>query len=225
MTGIVASECNLSVEGRAVQGLILTPRNPIALFVFAHGAGAGMNHPFMEQMSQSLWHRSVATLRYNFPYMQGGLKRPDPEPLLFATVRAAVVRGGAILPDVPLFAGGKSMGGRMTSSAQSSEPLPSVRGIVFLGFPLHPPGKESTERADHLKKVDVPMLFVQGTRDTLANLSLLQPVVNSLKGIATLEVIDGADHSFHVLRGSGKTDDEILEGIAATIADWCGGLA
>jgi len=205
---------------RRVSGLFLRPDHTDVLFVFGHGAGAGMSHSFMESVSQKLAKRGVATLRYQFPYMEQGEKRPDARPVLLATVRSAVEAAHALDDSLPLFAGGKSMGGRMTSLAASEEPLPGVTGIIFLGFPLHPPGPPSSERAHHLKAVDVPMLFLQGTRDKLADLGLLKPVVEQLGALATMNVIEGADHSFHVLRSTGKSDDEVLEEVSDIVRRW-----
>jgi len=203
-----------------VGGLLVQPENANSLLVFAHGAGAGMKHPFMEQMSRALAENGVATFRYQFPYMERNSKRPDPRPILLATVRSAIAAAHKELADLPLFAGGKSMGGRMTSMAAAELPLESVKGIVFFGFPLHPAGTPSTERAEHLSKLHVPMLFLQGTRDSLADLSLLKPVCERLGERSTLRVIEGADHSFHVLKSSGKPDSQILDELAAAVAEW-----
>jgi len=195
---------------RRVTGLYLRPDNADALFIFGHGAGAGMTHPFMDSMAHRLARCGIATLRYQFPYMEHGGKRPDARPLLLQTVRSAVEAGRTLRDSLPLFAGGKSMGGRMASLAAAERQLPGVEGIVFLGFPLHPPGSPSSERARHLKDVEVPMLFLQGDRDKLGDLTLLKPAIRKLGKRATLRVIEGADHSFHVLRSTGKDDDEIL---------------
>ena len=203
-----------------VGGLLVRAENANSLLVFAHGAGAGMKHPFMEQMSRGLAANGIATFRYQFPYMERKSRRPDPKPILLATVRSALSRAQEELPDLPLLAGGKSMGGRMTSMAAAESPLAKVRGIVFFGFPLHPAGAPSTERAEHLYKVSVPMLFLQGTRDSLADLSLLTPVCTKLGERASLHVVDGADHSFHVLKRSGESDEKILEELAAVVAGW-----
>jgi predicted alpha/beta-hydrolase family hydrolase len=193
------------------------PQGAWALYVFAHGAGAGMKHAFMTAMSQALHAEGVATLRYEFPYMEEGKRRIDPPAVLHARVREAVTRASA--EGLALFAGGKSMGGRMTSQAQALEPLPGVRGLAFVSFPLHPAKQPGTRRAEHLSQVRLPMLFLQGTRDELADLSLLQPIVAGLPG-AKLHVVEGADHSFHVLKRSGRTDAEVLREVAQTMAAW-----
>ena len=206
--------------GIDVSTLLLQPARQTALYVLAHGAGAGMQHPFMESIAQRLAARGIGTLRYQFPYTEQGSRRPDPEPLLLATVRAAVTAGREAAGRVPVLAGGKSMGGRMTSRAAASEPLPGVAGLVFLGFPLHPAGQPSISRAEHLSRVDIPMLFLQGTRDTLADLTLLGPVVERLGDRATLRVIEDADHSFHVLKRSGRTDEQVLDELASATAEW-----
>lgn len=203
-----------------VGALLMLPADASRLLVLAHGAGAGMRHAFMESIAARLASRGVATLRYQFPYMERKIGRPDPRPLLFATVRAAVAAAAQAVPGVPLLAGGKSMGGRMTSMAAAEEPLEGVKGIAFFGFPLHPAGKPSTERGGHLTGVTVPMLFLQGTRDALADLDLLRPITDALGGRATMHVIDGADHSFHVLKRSGRTDADVLDELAATVASW-----
>lgn len=190
--------------------LTVEPPNARAAFVFAHGAGAGMRHPFMESMANGLAARGIATLRFDFPFMAKGSKRPDPPAVAHASVRAAADDASRRWPGLPLFAGGKSFGGRMTSQAQAIAPLPGVKGLVFVGFPLHPPDKPSTQRADHLRDVRVPMLFLQGTRDSLAQLPLMESVVSALGARATLEVQEGADHAFHVLARSGRTDAEVM---------------
>src|SRR5207244_1482266 len=180
-----------------------------ACYVLAHGAGAGMTHPFMAAMANGLDERGIATLRYQFPYMEQRSKRPDVPKVAHAAVRAAVLEAGRLLPNTPLFAGGKSFGGRMTSQAQAASPLPGVRGLVFLGFPLHPAGRPSDERAKHLFEVQIPMLFLQGTRDGLADLNLLEPLCKRLGSRATLKPFEGADHSFHVPARSGRKDSEV----------------
>jgi len=190
------------------------------LLVLAHGAGAGMSHPFMEMLAGELAEAGVATLRYQFPYMEERRRVPDAPAVLTATVVAAVRAAAEAAPGLPLLAGGKSMGGRMTSQAAAQRPLDGVRGIVFFGFPLHPPKQPGTKRADHLAKVTVPMLFVQGTRDTFADLKLLRPVCAKLGSRATLHVIETADHSFHVLKSSGRSDVEVLRELAEAAAAW-----
>ena len=200
-----------------VSALVMRPPDARAVLVIGHGAGAGMRHAFMDAVARRLAARGVATLRYQFPYMENGRRRPDPRPILFATVRAAVATARARMPDLPLFAGGKSMGGRMTSMAAAASPLQEVRGIVFLGFPLHPAGRPASDRAAHLSKVSVPMLFLNGTRDKLAELELLEPVCGDLGSLARLHVVDAADHSFHVLKRSSRTDDEVLDELADAI--------
>ncbi len=197
-----------------VSGLLVRPDDARWLLLFAHGAGAGMRHPFMERMARELGRRSVATLRYQFPYMEAGSRRPDYQPKLLATVRSAVAEARRLAPDLPLFAGGKSMGGRMTSLAASMEPLEGVTGLIFFGFPLHPAGKLGVERAEHLGLVDLPMLFLQGTRDRLADLELLEPVCDGLGVAARLHVVDGGDHSFGVLKRSGRSEDEVMAELA-----------
>ena len=208
----------------AVSALLIQPANAIAAFVFAHGAGAGMAHGFMEAVATGLAARGIATLRYQFPYMERGSRRPDPAPILEATVRSAVDAAAGIAGDLPLFAGGKSMGGRMTSRAASEEPLAEVRGLVFYGFPLHAAGKPGIERAEHLERVTVPMRFLQGSRDRLAQLDLLAPLVERLGARAALHVIDGADHSFHVPARSGRGDAEVLDELAEETARWAAAL-
>ena len=189
-------------------------------FVFAHGAGAGMAHPFMAALARALVQRDVATLRYQFPYMEQRAKRPDRPPVAHATVRAAAAAATAALPGVPLIAGGKSFGGRMTSQAQALAPLPGVCGLAFIGFPLHPPGKPADERAAHLTDVQLPMLFLQGSRDELADLALLRPVVARLASRATLEVFEGADHGFHVLARSGRKDADVRADLVDRFVAW-----
>ena len=193
----------------------LLPAGARALFVFAHGAGAGMRHPFMEGTALRLAGQGVATMRYQFPYMDRGSRRPDPPSVLISTVRAAVETARRSELQLPLIAGGKSMGGRMTSLAAAEEPLPGVRGLVFMGFPLHAAGRPSSDRGAHLAGVQLPMLFLQGTRDKLADLELLRPVCSELAERARLHVIDEADHSFHVPKRSGRSDSDILDELAA----------
>jgi predicted alpha/beta-hydrolase family hydrolase len=207
-------------RGDRVSALLVRPPDASLLYVLAHGAGAGMRHPFLEAMAQTLGERGIATLRYQFPYMEKRVRRPDSPAVAEAAVRAAVEEAGRLAPGVPLLAGGKSFGGRMTSSAQANAPLSGVRGLVFLGFPLHPPGRPSDARAEHLSRVDVPMLFLQGTRDDFADSRLLGRVVQRLGKRATLHVVEGADHSFHVLKRSGRTDADVLDVLAQAIENW-----
>jgi predicted alpha/beta-hydrolase family hydrolase len=216
----------IAVEGsRAVSALLTRPATPVAAFVFAHGAGAGMTHRFMDNVATGLAVRSIATLRYQFPYMEHGGKRPDVPAVAQATVRAAVAAAAAKLPGLPLIAGGKSFGGRMTSQAQARKPLPGVRGLCFFGFPLHPAGKPATERGAHLAAIAVPMLFLQGTKDALAEVDLIAPLVESLAPRATLHLVAEADHSFHVPARSGRKDTEVLEEILDVFAAWVAALA
>jgi predicted alpha/beta-hydrolase family hydrolase len=203
-----------------VSALLLRPDHAWAGYVLAHGAGAGMRHSFMERVALALAQRGLATLRYQFPYLEQGGRRPDPPGVLEATVRAAAATARELLPGLPLVAGGKSMGGRMTSGAMARRPLEDVRGIVFLGFPLHPPKQPGNARAEHLARVHTPMLFLQGTRDALADLGLITGVCTGLGPRATLHVVDGADHSFAVLKRSGRTDDQVMGELADTITDW-----
>lgn len=213
----------LSIEvksGLRVSALLQLPSRARACFVLGHGAGAGMAHAFMADLATALDSRDIGTLRYQFPYMESGSKRPDPPALCHATVRAAVEEARRQAPDVTLIAGGKSFGGRMTSQAQAAQPLPDVRGLAFVGFPLHPAKKPSVARATHLSDVTLPMLFLQGTRDALADLTLLEPIVDKLGTRATLQRIEGADHSFHVLARSGRNDREVMEELADAVASW-----
>src|SRR5438034_10454311 len=203
-----------------VSGLLLRPDGARLLYVLAHSAGAGMRHPFLEVVAQRLAERSIATLRYQFPYMEQRGRRPDPPAVAAATVRAAVIEAARVAPGLPLVAGGKSFGGRMTSTAQAEQPLPGVRGLVFLGFPLHPPGRPGDSRAEHLARVQIPMLFLLGDRDELADLQLLKAVVAGLGERATLHLLQGGDHSFHVLKRSGRTDADVMGEIADAIAEW-----
>jgi uncharacterized protein len=207
-----------------VSALLSRPTKARWLLVLAHGAGAGMSHPFMAKLAQELADVGVATLRYQFPYMEERRRVPDAPAVLTATVRAAVRAGAEAAPGSALLAGGKSMGGRMTSQAAAESPLDKVRGLVFFGFPLHPPGRPGTKRAGHLAKVTAPMLFLQGTRDTFADLKLLRPVCAKLATLATLHVIETADHSFHVLKSSGRTDEQVLRELAETVASWADGV-
>ncbi len=207
-------------EANNVSALLQVPPRPRACLVLAHGAGAGMEHPFMTAVADGLDERGLATLRYQFPYMERGSRRPDSPPLAHATVRAAVAQAAQSMPGVPLLAGGKSFGGRMTSQAQALSPLPGVTGLVFFGFPLHPAGKPATSRAEHLLKVQVPMLFLQGGNDTLASAPLIEEIVASLKDRATLRMFEDADHSFHVPRRSGRSDAEIAAQMLDAVASW-----
>jgi predicted alpha/beta-hydrolase family hydrolase len=207
-------------ETHRVSGLLLAPPRASACYVLAHGAGAGMTHPFMEAVATELGERGIATLRYQFPYMEQRAKRPDAPALAQATVRAAVAEAGRQVAKLPLIAGGKSFGGRMTSQAQAAAALPGVRGLAFLGFPLHPAGKPSDERAKHLFDVQVPMLFLQGTRDALADLALLQPLVNRLGKRATLKLFQDADHSFHVPARTGRKDPQVRREVLDALAAW-----
>jgi predicted alpha/beta-hydrolase family hydrolase len=211
----------ISIDGgRSVSGLMQHPDGARICLVLAHGAGAGMAHPFMAAVAAGLAARGVATLRYQFPYMERGAKRPDSPAVAQAAVRAAVAEAARLAPGLALYAGGKSFGGRMSSQAQAESPLPGVRGLAFLGFPLHPPGKASDERGKHLSGVSVPMLFLQGTRDDFADLSLLRPLVGRLGERATLRLLADADHSFHVPARSGRKDPEVLDELLAALAGW-----
>ncbi|GAM98786.1 predicted hydrolase of the alpha/beta-hydrolase fold [alpha proteobacterium U9-1i] len=217
-----ARNVTIPVGGERTSGLLLRPQNAKALYVFAHGAGAGMTHKAMASNADGLAARGIATLRYQFLYMEKGGKRPDPPKLAHVAVRSAVAEAALLAPDLPLFAGGRSFGGRMTSQAQAESPLPGVIGLAFLGFPLHPAGKPGAERADHLSRVSIPMLFVSGTRDALAELNLLQPAVAGLGKRATLKLIDHADHSFNVLKSSGRTSTEAEAEALDAFAAWVG---
>jgi predicted alpha/beta-hydrolase family hydrolase len=208
----------------SVSALLLRPDNARACFVFAHGAGAGMSHPSMETVATGLGDRGIATLRYQFPYMENGSRRPDAPAVAHAAVRAAVKEAARCCAGLPLIAGGRSFGGRMTSQAQALAPLNGVRGLVFLGFPLHPAGKPSITRAAHLSELKIPMLFLQGTRDDLAELKLLEPVVKSLGALASLHVVQEADHSFHVLKRSGRKDVDVMSEVLDVFAAWAGDI-
>jgi uncharacterized protein len=207
-----------------VSGILLRPPDAWATYVLAHGAGAGMRHRFMDSIAQALAERGVATLRYQFPYVEAGSRRPDPPGVLEATVRAAAAMAGEIAPELPRFAGGKSLGGRMTSNAMARRPLEEILGLVFLGFPLHPAKQPGVARAEHLDRVEAPMLFLQGTRDELADLALVTQVCGRLGPKATLHVVDGADHAFAVLKRSGRTDTDVMKELAHTTAEWCGAI-
>ena len=218
-----ASAEPLTIElnnAQRVSGLLMVPPGARTCYVLAHGAGAGMAHPFMAQISAGLAERGIASLRYQFPYMERRAKRPDPPPLAQATVRAAAAEAARRLPVFALIAGGKSFGGRMTSQAQAAAPIAGVRGVAFLGFPLHPAGKPSDERARHLADVRVPMLFLQGSRDALADLTLLRPVVERLGERASLRVFENADHSFHVPARSGRRDADVMSEMLDALAAW-----
>ncbi len=207
-------------EAGEVSALLLRPRGAWCLYVFGHGAGAGAEHPFMNAVAEGLGRHGVATLRYQFPYMEQGRRAPNPAPILVATVRSAVREASSLVPDLPLLAGGKSMGGRMTSTAAAARALPGVRGLAFFGFPLHAAGRASADRGSHLAEVHLPMLFLQGTRDRLADLSLLEPLVLGLGPEPTLHVVDGADHGFHVPKRSGRTDESVLEELCGAFTAW-----
>src|SRR5882757_4343857 len=223
---MTAQSLKLDIANAAsVSALLLRPDNARACFVFAHGAGAGMAHPFMETVATGLCDRGFATLRYQFPYMERGSKRPDAPAIAHAAVRAAVKEAAQRCAGLPLIAGGKSFGGRMTSQAQAIAPLPGVRGLAFLGFPLHPPGKPSTSRAAHLSGVKIPMLFLQGTRDDFAEMTLLEPVVKGIGGLASLHVVQEGDHSLHVSARSGRNDREVMDEVLDAMSAWIGGLA
>jgi uncharacterized protein len=203
-----------------VSALLRLPPTPSAAVVLAHGAGAGMSHPFMTATAEHLAERGIATIRYQFPYMEHGSRRPDPPAIAHATVRAAVTAATARLPGLPLFAGGKSFGGRMTSQAQAEAPLPRIQGLIFLGFPLHPAKRPSLDRAQHLANVQIPMLFLQGTRDALADHALITRVVADLGNRAILTTIQDADHSFHVPARTGRTDTQVLAELCDAITAW-----
>jgi predicted alpha/beta-hydrolase family hydrolase len=207
-----------------VSALLLRPSAARVLFVLAHGAGAGMRHPFLESVALALADRRIATLRYQFPYMEARRGAPDRAAVLQATVRAAVDQAREVAPDLPLIAGGKSMGGRMTSSAEAMAPLPGVKGLVFLGFPLHAPKQPGIERAAHLTQVALPMLFLQGTRDALASLPLIEEVVAGLGPRATLHIVEGGDHSFAVPKRSGRSGEDVIAELAGAVAGWLDGV-
>ncbi len=210
---------------RTVSGLLIAPEQARACYVLAHGAGAGMQHPFMAGVADGLAERGIASLRYQFPYIEQGSKRPDTALVAEATVRAAVRAASNLVPGHVLVAGGKSYGGRMTSQAQATSPLPGVRGLAFLGFPLHPAGKPSEERAQHLLQIAIPMLFLQGTRDALADTELLERVVRKLGAKATLRLFQNADHSFHTPARSGRADAEVRSELLDDFAAWIGKLS
>jgi uncharacterized protein len=214
----------IPVGDESVSALLNRPPDAKALYLFAHGAGAGMTHKSMVSNAEGLAARGIATLRYQFPYMEKGTRRPDSPKIEHAAVRAAAAEAVKVAPDLPLFAGGRSFGGRMTSQAQALSPLPGVRGLAFIGFPLQPAGKPGIERAEHLERVQVPMLFVSGTRDALAELDLLQPVVAALGDRATLHLIGDADHSLKVPARSGRTSAEAEGEALDAMAEWMLGL-
>src|SRR5947209_18606029 len=222
----LATELRFSVGQTSgeVSGLLVRPPDARLLYVLAHGAGAGMRHPFLEAVARALAEQKIATVRYQFPYMERRARRPDPPAVAAAAVRAAVSEAARVAPGLPLVAGGKSFGGRMTSTAQAEEPLPGVQGLVFLGFPLHPPGRPGDKRAEHLAQVRIPMLFLQGDRDEFADLKLLKPVVKRLGTHATLHLVKDGDHSFHVLKRSGRTDVDVMSELVDAIVKWTAGI-
>ena len=220
MTAAQPQSVSIAIGEDRVSGLLLAPASARAVYVLAHGAGAGMRHPFMAAVAHGLAERGIASLRFQFPSMERGSKRVDPPQVAQGAVRAAVDEARRRLPGIALFAGGKSFGGRMTSQAQAASPLPGVRGLAFLGFPLHAAGRPSDERAAHLASVDIPMLFLQGSRDALARVDLLENVVAKLESRATLRVFPEADHSFHVPARSGRKDDEVLAQVLDALAEW-----
>jgi predicted alpha/beta-hydrolase family hydrolase len=217
----IAKRLTLTVdETRRVSALLQLPPAAKACFVLAHGAGAGMDHPSMVAVAAELAARNIATLRFQFPYMERGSRRPDPPAVCHATVRAAVAEAARLDPKLALIAGGRSFGGRMTSQAQAIEPLPGVKGLAFIGFPLHPAGKPSVERAEHLRNIKTPMLFLQGTRDELAKLELMQPLIDQIGARATLTLLQDADHSFHVPARSGRKDTEVRAEMLEAFVTW-----
>jgi len=224
MTQTTESRFLASQSSGEVSAILQRPDDARMLYVFGHGAGAGMRHRFMQAASDKLGEHGIATFRYQFPYVEKRIRRIDPQPILLATVRSAVAAAAASASDLPLLAGGKSMGGRMTSLASAAEPLPQVRGLVFFGFPLHPAGAPAVTRAEHLDRVSIPMLFLQGTRDKLADLDLLRPILERQGRRASLHVIDGADHSFEVPKRSGRNLADVLEEVARTTASWAASL-
>jgi len=225
MSSVVDKPISITVNDAVrVSGLLQTPPRARACYVMAHGAGAGMDHPFMVDVARKLALRGVATLRYQFPYMERGARRPDPPPVAQATVRAAVAAALGLLPELPLIAGGKSFGGRMTSQTQAKASLQGVWGLAFLGFPLHPAGRPSQDRAEHLFDVKIPMLFLQGTRDALASLDQLEPLCKKLGTLATLKLFADADHSFHVPVRTGRKDTQVLGDVVDVLAAWLDGV-
>jgi predicted alpha/beta-hydrolase family hydrolase len=220
MTPVTEMKFLASRSAGEVSALWMRPEGARWTLVLGHGAGAGMRHRFMEDAALALAARGIATFRYQFPYVEQGSRRIDPQPILLSTVRSAVAAARTAAPDLPLLAGGKSMGGRMTSLSASKGPLEGVKGIAFFGFPLHPSGEPGTQRAEHLAAVSIPMLFLQGTRDKLAGLDLLRPIVAGLGPRATMHVIEGADHGFDMLKRSGRTASDVLEELTQTVAEW-----
>lgn len=218
--GSVSLRFDAGVGAGPVSGLLQRPKPAELLYVLGHGAGAGMRHPFLQEVADALGAVGVATFRYQFPFMEEGRRSPDPPHVAEATVRSAVMAAARAAPELPLIAGGKSFGGRMTSSAASKSPLPGVRGLAFLGFPLHPPNRPADTRAQHLGDVQLPMLFLQGTRDDLADLELIRGVCRRLGAGATLHVVDDADHSFHVPKRAARSAEEVVQELATTLAAW-----
>ncbi len=222
---IEPTELTIDVDDeRRVSALLTLPAGAGAVYILAHGAGAGMTHPFLAGMAAALAERRIGTLRYQFPYMERGSRRPDSPRIAHAAVRAAAAEAGRQAPGAALFAGGKSFGGRMTSQAQAAEPMPGVKGLAFLGFPLHPPGKPGDERGDHLADVAIPMLFLQGTSDDFAKLDLIEPLCKRLKPLANLQLIEGGNHSFRLPKAAGRKPDEVIDELAGRLATWIGGL-
>jgi predicted alpha/beta-hydrolase family hydrolase len=221
---IPAQQITIETLHGDVAAILYRPDAARWLYVLAHGAGAGMRHRFMDDIAERLAQRDIATLRYEYPYMTAGSKRPDPNAKLETITREVVAHAADHVSDLRLIAGGKSMGGRMTSQAQAKTPLERVEGLVFLGFPLHPSGQPGTARAEHLRSVHIPLLFFQGTRDTLADLDLMRSVHSGIADRATLHICEGADHSFAVLKRSGRTNREVLDEIADTTAQWLAAL-
>jgi predicted alpha/beta-hydrolase family hydrolase len=211
-------------DGLRVSARLELPAGARACYVFAHGAGAGMEHPFMRAVAAGLGVRGIATLRYQFPYVERHARRPDPPALCHATVRAAVAECAQRVPALPLIAGGRSFGGRMTSQAQAAAPLPGVRGLAFLGFPLHPAGRPSDSRAEHLARVQLPLLFLQGTRDALAERPLLEALLARLGPRASVRWLEDADHAFHVPARSGRNDAQVMSTLLASLCQWLEGL-
>jgi hypothetical protein len=222
---IAVDEIQLAIGSDRVSALVTTPTEPVAALVLAHGAGAGMRHPFLATIAAALGDRGIAVLRYQFPYMEAKKSRTDSPAVATLAVERATLAAHERWPNLPLVAGGKSFGGRMTSTAASTGRLPHVRGLVFFGFPLHPPKRPAATRADHLDQVSQPMLFLQGTRDDLADLELIREVIGRLGDRATLHVVPGADHSFAVLKSSGRTTADALAEVVETAAGWIGELA